>query len=471
MIRRRGAMLLGAAVGVVALLASGAEAQGGGGGTPGAGAAPGTAPVMPNGRVVAARGMRGGVRPAGGSARRGRAGAATRGSGRWGYDSGRETSVGGVVVGSRAQGAGQVISAMNIRTAEGEVRGVGLGPAWYLDHVGLEPQPGDGVVVLGAPSQAQGRGYIIAREVEWQGERYRLRGGEGEPLWAGASKGHWLQYGDTWNPDHREMIRGEICALESMTPDQPAVVAHGGTGMGRGVAVQVALRGPFQQAVRVHLGPAWFVAEELPDLELGQEITVTGSRTRDLFGPMLLAEEVQRGEHRVRLRAQNGRPAWAGGWQNWDGWGPGSRYGRMYDPQRVRTMCGVVERADMESPWENIGSGLMLTVHTRDQEQVRAHVAPGWFVDQAGIKVAPGDEVTLTGSMVGAAGEEAMMVRELQIEEQQIRVREADGIPVWIGPGPGRGGRPGVVQGRGPGVGGGGGGAGDRGRVARRGRR
>jgi len=91
----------------------------------------------------------------------------------------------------------------------------------------------------------------------------------------------------------------------------------------------------------------------------------------------------------------------------------------------------------MESPWENIGIGLLLTVRTRDQEQVRAHVGPLWFVQQAGIDVAPGDEVTVTGSMMGAAGEEAMMVRELEMEQQQITLREADGVPVWIGRGPG----------------------------------
>ena len=412
MIRRRGAIVLGAVVAVTALLSGGAGAQRGG---------------MRSRASRGGRSMRGGV--AGAPARSGRP---------WGYDSSRETPISGVAVDSPWQAVGSAISAMDLRTTEGEVRRVQLGPGWYLDHVGLEPQSGDSVVVLGMPLEPQGSGEIIAREVEWRGQSYRLRGEEGGPLWAGASQPYWLQYGNLWNPYHRETITGEICALESMNPIHPGMVAGGRTTMARGEALQVAMREGSQQVMRVHLGPAWLVSEELPDLQLGQDITVTGSRGQAmLLGPVLLAEEVEMGEHRVRLRAENGRPAWAGGWQNWDGWGPGSRYGRMYDPQRVRSISGVAERTDMESPWENIGIGLLLTVRTRDQEQVRAHVGPLWFVQQAGIDVAPGDEVTVTGSMMGAAGEEAMMVRELEMEQQQITLREADGVPVWIGRGPG----------------------------------
>ena len=376
--------------------------------------------------------------------RGGMARAPTRSARPWGYDSRRETSIGGVAVGSRWQAAGSVISAVDLRTTEGEVRRVQLGPGWYLDHVGLEPQSGDSVVVLGVPSEPQGTDEIMAREVEWRGHRYRLRGRKGGPLWAGASDPYWLQYGSMWNPRHRETITGEICALESMNPGQPGMVARSRTAMGPGVALQVAIGEPSQQVMRVHLGPAWFVTEELPDLQLGQEATVTGSRVQWPLGPLLVAEEMQVGEHRVRLRAHDGRPAWPGGWQNWGGWGPGSRYGRMYDPQRTRTVSGVVERADMEPPWENMGSGLLLTVRMPDQEQVRAHVGPVWFVQQAGIGIAPGDEVTLTGTMMGAAGEEAMMVRELQIGEQRIGVRQDDGIPVWIGRGPALGAGPGM---------------------------
>jgi hypothetical protein len=154
-------------------------------------------------------------------------------------------------------------------------------------------------------------------------------------------------------------------------------------------------------------------------------------------GQVVIASELERNQQRVRLRSGEGRPEWAGSWQNWDGWGPDASYGRMYDPERVRTVTGQVERAEAGTPMAGMGRGLMLNVRTRNRERLRAHVGPVWFSEQFDVSPEPGDDITLTGSVVEMKGRQVMMVGEIVANQRRVRIREQDGTPIWAGRGPG----------------------------------
>jgi hypothetical protein len=441
---RRIGLFLAAMLALAALVVCDAEAQRAGGRRPG----------------TRGQGMRRGT-SRGPQARRG-PGPTQRGFGQWGYHLDKETSLSGVVVESPGKGVGAGLeSHMVVRTAAGEIRRVQLAPPWYLEHLGLEPEPGEAVTVVASPWEAEGQAALMARQVRWRGATYDLRSTGGAPQWAGARYRGYMRYSNLWDPNRIESVTGEIEALSSIRP--------GGPDMGQGVALRLRVRE--QEHARVHLGPSWFVDEELPDLKVGEEVTVMGSPVQLPQGEVLLAQEVQRGEHRVAVRARNGRPAWVGGWQNWDGWGPGSRYTRLYDPGTMRTVTGQVEATESASPLETMGQGLTITVRTQEREEVRAHVGPLWFMEQADAVVRPGDEVTLTGSMVEIRNRRVMMVQELQFGDRKLRLRQSDGMPTWTRHGPGRsGGRRGEgatpERGRGPGRGqrgrgaGGGGGGG-----------
>jgi hypothetical protein len=187
----------------------------------------------------------------------------------------------------------------------------------------------------------------------------------------------------------------------------------------------------------VHLGPYWFVEEAMPNLRLGQQVTVRGAPAEWGGGQVVIASELERNQERVRLRSGEGRPEWAGSWQNWDGWGPDASYGRMYDPERVRTVTGQVERAEAGTPMAGMGRGLMLNVRTRNRQRLRAHVGPVWFSEQFDVSAEPGDDITLTGSVVEMNGRQVMMVSEIVANQRRVRIREQEGTPVWAGRGPG----------------------------------
>jgi hypothetical protein len=64
--------------------------------------------------------------------------------------------------------------------------------------------------------------------------------------------------------------------------------------------------------IAVRLGPTWYLEEKGLQLRAGDRIEVRGSRIRLDEKPVLIAAEVTKGEHRVRLRDDSGVPAWRG---------------------------------------------------------------------------------------------------------------------------------------------------------------
>jgi len=70
------------------------------------------------------------------------------------------------------------------------------------------------------------------------------------------------------------------------------------------------------QVVNVHLGPEWFMTEQINRIEIqkGHELEITGSGNVVAGTPVFVASEVrdeQRNE-RLRLRHPDGTPVWAG---------------------------------------------------------------------------------------------------------------------------------------------------------------
>lgn len=360
----------------------------------------------------------------------------------WGpYDVAGETAVSGTVVHGPARGMefGRT-AGMMIHTEDGGTLRVQVCPPWYVDELGLEPQPGDTVEVIG--SMGAGVGEIIARQINWAGNRYRVRNEHGMPLWAGAMREDWLRYSDLWNPDRIETITGEVQAVEAIAPGDP--------GMGRGIGVRLRFRKAEGMGTRhVHLGPAWYLEQELPKLRPGESVVVTGSPAQWGGEEVIIASEIRKGDKTVQLRTYDGRPAWPGGWQNWSGWSADGPSGRLYDPETVQTLSGVIEDVEVETPGPGMGPGLTARVRTQAEERIQAHFGPMWFSDQAGMNLQSGDEVTLTGSLVELEGEQALIVRDMERERDRyrLRLRDEDGTPAWAGRGLGRGRRAGRAMG------------------------
>ena len=66
-----------------------------------------------------------------------------------------------------------------------------------------------------------------------------------------------------------------------------------------------------KETIAVHLGPAWYIDKQTPKIETNDTITVTGSRVTIDGKPAIIAAQVKKGNEVLKLRDENGIPAWS----------------------------------------------------------------------------------------------------------------------------------------------------------------
>jgi hypothetical protein len=68
-----------------------------------------------------------------------------------------------------------------------------------------------------------------------------------------------------------------------------------------------------KEAIDVHVGPSWFLAQNKMSFAKGDQVEVTGSRVKFGDKDALIAREVKKGGATLTLRNAQGIPAWSGG--------------------------------------------------------------------------------------------------------------------------------------------------------------
>jgi hypothetical protein len=126
------------------------------------------------------------------------------------------------------------------------------------------------------------------------------------------------------------------------------------------------------------------------------------------------------------------QPAKGMKWYGSGGWGPGTQYGRLYNPKTVESISGEVVGVDTITPLKGMSSGVHLMVRT-DQETISVHLGPAWYVQRQDIKIVPGDKVEITGSRIPYQGKPAIIAGEVKKGDEILKLRDINGLPVWSG--------------------------------------
>jgi hypothetical protein len=121
-------------------------------------------------------------------------------------------------------------------------------------------------------------------------------------------------------------------------------------------------------------------------------------------------------------------------WHGSGGWGPGTPYGKMYDPKTVETFSGEVVGIDRVAPMKGMSYGVHLTLKT-DKETVSVHLGPAWFVENQDIKIEPKDKIEVKGSKITFNGKPAVIAEEVKKGDETLTLRDENGYPVWSGMG------------------------------------
>ncbi|WP_224984343.1 DNA-binding protein [Geomonas agri] len=107
-------------------------------------------------------------------------------------------------------------------------------------------------------------------------------------------------YQRLYDPAKVETVSGEVVKVELMS---------GRKAPGNGVHL---LLRTGQEAIPVHLGPAWFLERLDTKIEKGDTVEVKGARVTFDGKPAIIAAEVKKGDAVLQLRDQSGAPVWAG---------------------------------------------------------------------------------------------------------------------------------------------------------------
>lgn len=119
-------------------------------------------------------------------------------------------------------------------------------------------------------------------------------------------------------------------------------------------------------------------------------------------------------------------------WKGSGGWGPGTRYNRMYDQKTVETISGEVVSVDKITPTKGMYYGVHLMVKT-GKETISVHLGPGWFIESQDVKIEPKDKIEVKGSRITYQGKPAIIAAEVKKGEEILKLRDDAGIPVWVG--------------------------------------
>jgi hypothetical protein len=107
-------------------------------------------------------------------------------------------------------------------------------------------------------------------------------------------------YQRMYDPAKVEVVVGEVLSVDRATPMK---------GMSQGIHIMLKTA---KETVPVHLGPSWYLERLDTKIEKGDSLEVKGSRITYNGKPAVIAAEVNKGDAVLKLRDDNGYPAWAG---------------------------------------------------------------------------------------------------------------------------------------------------------------
>ncbi len=107
-------------------------------------------------------------------------------------------------------------------------------------------------------------------------------------------------YGRIYDTRTVETVSGEVLRIDRIRPMR-----------GMSYGVHIALKTD-KGEIPVHLGPAWYINRQSPAIKPGDRLEIKGSKVMFRGKPVIIAAEVSKGDEVLKLRDDNGYPAWAG---------------------------------------------------------------------------------------------------------------------------------------------------------------
>jgi|GEM_PF-1111655 len=110
----------------------------------------------------------------------------------------------------------------------------------------------------------------------------------------------WSEYDKKFDPQKIETIEGRITNVSSFKPQRNA-----------SEGTQIKIRTPEDKTVTVQLGPKSVLDQQKVELNRGEKVKVTGSRTEHLLRSVVIASELMTQDGKtIKFRDEQGQPVW-----------------------------------------------------------------------------------------------------------------------------------------------------------------
>lgn len=102
----------------------------------------------------------------------------------------------------------------------------------------------------------------------------------------------------------------------------------------------------------------------------------------------------------------------------------------VFDPATVRTLQGSVLAVQPFQRMQGTRYGVRLRFDVAG-ERLYVYLAPQGFLEDRGLVFAPGDDVEVTGSLLGEPGQRVMIATEIVKDGKAFVLRDPEGHPAW----------------------------------------
>jgi hypothetical protein len=114
--------------------------------------------------------------------------------------------------------------------------------------------------------------------------------------------------------------------------------------------------------------------------------------------------------------------------------GKGGGPGVAYNPQSVVTVVGIVVAKSQPAAKQGLPYLVYLTLKT-EKGKITVFLGPSVYIDQLPVQIKQLDRIQVTGSQVIWAGKPVILAAEILKEDQVIKLRGPNGVPLWSGEG------------------------------------
>ena len=114
---------------------------------------------------------------------------------------------------------------------------------------------------------------------------------------------------------------------------------------------------------------------------------------------------------------------------------------KLYNTATEATVEGKIFKVEVADSGYGRFQGVIVDLKTNDKE-VKAYIAPNWYLNNEKIELKNDQSLTVTGSQVTHNNQPLLIGRTMKYNGKEITIRDSKGVPLWagkaIGPGAGR---------------------------------